>query len=67
MTNWAKIPEKVYIPVWDIWFAFAYSYITCAEYLVGVRSSASPTVIGRKDFEPLGQHKYAFTILTATR
>ena len=38
-----------------------------SDILVGVRSSASSAVIGRKDFDPMNKHKYAFTIFTSTR
>ena len=40
---------------------------TFSDILVGVRSSASSAVIGRKDYDPMNKHKYAFTIFTSTR
>lgn len=39
----------------------------CSDILVGVRSSASPAVFGRKDFDPVNKHKFAFTIFTNVR
>ena len=39
----------------------------CVEMLAGVRSSASPAVVRRKDFDPLHQHKYTFTVSTTKR
>lgn len=38
-----------------------------ADILVGTRSSASPAIYGRKDFDPIDKHKYAFTIFTSNR
>lgn len=38
-----------------------------SDVLVGIRSSASPAVVNRKDFDPLHKHKYAFTIFTRSR
>ena len=37
------------------------------DILVGVRSSASPVVFSRKDFDPMNKHKYSFSIFTASR
>ena len=37
------------------------------DVLVGTRSSASPAIFGRKDFDPIDKHKYAFTIFTSNR
>jgi len=38
-----------------------------SDILVGVRSSASPAIFGRADFDPLDKHKYAYTIFTSNR
>ncbi|XP_065884108.1 ankyrin repeat, PH and SEC7 domain containing protein secG-like [Dysidea avara] len=35
-----------------------------SDKLLNVRSSVSPLVQGRKDFDPVVKHRYAFTILT---
>ena len=37
------------------------------DKLLDVRSSVSPLVQGRKDFDPVVKHRYAFTILTTHR
>jgi len=42
-------------------------FISTKDILVGVRSSASPAVFGRKDFDPMNKHKYSFTIFTSSR
>lgn len=38
-----------------------------SDKLLNVRSSVSPLVQGRKDFDPIVKHRYAFTILTTHR
>ena len=48
------------------WYDYMFSHAH-SDILVGVRSSASPAVFGRKDFDPLNKHKYAFTIFTGSR
>ena len=44
-------------------------YLVCffTDTLVGIRSSASPAIYGRKDFDPIDKHKFAFTIFTSNR
>ena len=34
------------------------------DFLVGVRSSASTSILKRKDFDPVAKHKFAFTVFT---
>lgn len=34
------------------------------DFLVGVRSSASTSILKRKDFDPIAKHKFAFTVFT---
>lgn len=48
-----------------VWVANGYMPIT--DILVGTRSSASPAIFGRKDFDPIDKHKYSFTIFTRNR
>lgn len=38
-----------------------------SDVLVGVRSSASSSILQRKDFDPLNKHKFTFTMFTNNR